>query len=321
MIFFGEIIALCTSIVWTASALFAEVSSKRIGAISLNVLIMFFAFILLNITLLCLTGDPFPQYLDLLSLYWIIGSGIITYVVCNYFLFNAYVMIGSRITQLFMTLVPPTSAFAGWILLKESLTLQEIIGIAVTMTGIIIAVGGRRDKEKEDTRGTVKQGKAAKLSMKGVIFAVIAAVSEGIGLVMGKVGMIHYHNILPEGLTRLDNVIPISTSFIRVLTGFCGFMMIALFSKQLPAIKKAVHDKKGFLTSVMTALTGPFGGATLSLVAMRYSKAGIAATLVELTPIMIILPAYLIFKQKIRVQEIIGPIISIFGVFLFFIRF
>ena len=86
-------------------------------------------------------------------------------------------------------------------------------------------------------------------------------------------------------------------------------------------VKKNLHDKKGFLTAILTATAGPFLGATLALFAMRYSKAGIAATLLELTPVLIILPAYFLFKQKVRLIEIIGAIISVFGVSLFFIKF
>ena len=119
MVLFGQIIALFTSLIWTVSAMSAEVSSKRIGAMSLNVLTMFFAFIFLNITLLCLTGNPLPQYLDLKTVYWISGSGVLSYVLCNYFLFNAYIIIGSRFGQLFMTLVVPSAAIAGWLLLDE----------------------------------------------------------------------------------------------------------------------------------------------------------------------------------------------------------
>ena len=160
-----------------------------------------------------------------------------------------------------------------------------------------------------------------KRSPKGVIFAVIASISQGVGLVFGKVAMVHYHQNLPHGLTKLDNLIPISAAYIRILIGFCGFLLIAAFTKQFPAVKKSLHDRKGLWTALLTTVTGPFGGATRALVAMRYSKAGIAATLLELTPIMIILPAYLFFKQKIHILEINGPIISVFGVSLFFIKF
>ena len=43
-------------------------------------------------------------------------------------LFNAYLLIGSRFGQLFMTLAPAVSALAGWLLLGERLSPQALAG-------------------------------------------------------------------------------------------------------------------------------------------------------------------------------------------------
>lgn len=312
MLLLGEITALCASLFWTVSSLSAEVSSKRIGAISLNLWTMLFALIYLSVTLLSFTGVPVPQHLDLKTVSWMMASGLLSYVICNYFLINAYILIGSRFGQLFITLTAPMAAITGWILLDERLTLQECLGIIVTLTGIIISI-------LSNNGGGHKIG--LKLPVKGVIFGIIAGAAQGIGLVFGKVGMLHYHQHMPEGLTMLNNLIPLSASYIRVVTGLCGFAIIASLTKGFPAFRKSFHDKKGFLTAWLTATAGPFLGASCALVAMRYSKAGVAATLLELSPILIILPAHFLFKQKIRWIEVLGAIISVFGVSLFFIKF
>ena len=324
MVILGEILALCASLVWTVSSLSAEVSSKRIGALSLNIVAMFFAFLFLNIALLCFTGLPFPQYLNAKALYWIIASGILGYVICNYFLFTAYALIGSRFGQLFMMLTIPSATLAGWIFLDEKLTLQEFIGMLVTFTGItmsILSKGGSAPTTSDQTTQSSNHKFGIKLSPKGVVYTIIASIAQGVGLVLGKIGMIHYHEHVPEGLTKINNFIPLSASYVRLAVGLLGFILIITFSRKFSVVKKNLHDKKGFLTAVLTATAGPFLGATLALFAMRYSKAGIAATLLELTPVLIILPAYFLFKQKVRLIEIIGAIISVFGVSLFFIKF
>ena len=71
--------------------------------------------------------------------------------------------------------------------------------------------------------------------------------------------------------------------------------------------------------AVGTTISGPFIGVSLSLMAVNYTEAGIASTLMALTPIIILLPAYLFFKQKITWMEIIGAFISVIGVSLFFL--
>lgn len=322
MILLGEILALCASLIWTVSSLSAEVSSKRIGSLSLNTIAILIAFLWLNIALLCFTGLPVPQYLSAKALYWIIPSGILGYLICNYFLFTAYMIIGSRFGQLFMTLSIPSAAFAGWILLDEKLTFQELIGIIVTLSGIVISIlSGGKAQQNKDASAKKEHKFSLKLSPKGIIFAIIASIAQGVGLVFGKVGMIHYHHSIPEGCTKIDNFIPISTAYIRIAVGVVGFLLIAAFTRQFSTLKKSLHDRKGTLTAMLTGTAGPFIGATCALFAMRYSKAGIAATLLELTPILIILPAYWLFKQKVHIIEIVGAIISVFGVSLFFIKF
>ena len=53
--------------------------------------------------------------------------------------------------------------------------------------------------------------------------------------------------------------------------------------------------------------------------AVRYANAGIASTLMALTPVIILIPEVLINKKKLRLKEIIGLAVSITGVALFFL--
>ena len=65
--------------------------------------------------------------------------------------------------------------------------------------------------------------------------------------------------------------------------------------------------------------TGPFIGVSLSLMAVQYTEAGIASTLMALTPVFILWPAHIFFGQKVTLKEVIGAVISVAGVSLFFI--
>ena len=70
---------------------------------------------------------------------------------------------------------------------------------------------------------------------------------------------------------------------------------------------------------VIMSLFGPVVGVSLSLMAVRYTDAGIASTLMALTPVLILIPAAVFDKQKIRFKEILGVTISMIGVALFFL--
>src|SRR5574344_2941981 len=148
MQYFGEILSVGVAISWTATALFAEVGSKRLGSLQLNVIRMSLSLLFLGITLWWFTGSPLPIYADGRTWFWLSLSGFVGYVLGDYCLFNSYVIIGSRFGQLFMTLAPPTAALFGWIMLGERLSLLAWTGMLITITGIGMSVLGKGEKHK-----------------------------------------------------------------------------------------------------------------------------------------------------------------------------
>ena len=53
--------------------------------------------------------------------------------------------------------------------------------------------------------------------------------------------------------------------------------------------------------------------------AVQYTAAGIASTIMAMTPILILLPSYWLFRQPIPLRNVVGAVISVFGVSLFFL--
>ena len=308
----GEIIALGVACSWTVTALFAEVGSKRIGSLQLNVVRMLLSLLMLGGTLWFMTGSPFPRYASGEAWFWLSLSGFVGYLLGDYCLFNSYIIIGSRFGQLFMTLAPPTAAIAGWIILGEKMQLQGVLGMLVTLTGIGISVlnkGGAEGKGKL----------SLKLPLKGVLLGVGAGIGQGIGLVLSKVGMNFYEAAIPSGEEAVAAMLPFASTFMRAVTGAIGFLGVMILQKKLGTLVTAAKDKKGMNAAFWATFTGPFIGVSLSLMAVRYTEAGIASTLMALTPVFILWPAHLIFGQKVTFKEVIGAIISVAGVSLFFI--
>lgn len=64
---------------------------------------------------------------------------------------------------------------------------------------------------------------------------------------------------------------------------------------------------------------GPFIGVSLSLMAVQYAEAGIASTLMALTPVLIIVPYAIINHQRITFKEVFGTLVTIAGVAMFFL--
>ena len=311
MQYLGEIISLLVAVLWTATALFADQASHRIGAMSTNFFRMVFSAILLAGLLWIVIGHPYPAFADGKTWLWMGLSALVGYVFGDYCLFNSYIVIGARFGQLFMTLAPPFAAIAGWALLGETLSWKSWLAMAVTLTGIAISILNRSGADHH---------LRLKLPFKGVLLGIGAGLGQGVGLVLSKIGMQHYAAALPaDAPAAFDWAMPFASTMIRSLTGMVGFFVLMALMRKLPELRAALKNGAGMKYTGLTTLFGPFIGVSLSLMAVQYARAGIASTLMALTPVLILFPYALIYKQKITPKEILGVIISMTGVALFFL--
>lgn len=308
--YLGEIISLAVAVSWTVTALFAEVASKRIGSLQFNVVRMLLSIVMLGLTLWCFTGSPVPLYANGDAWLWLSLSGFVGYLLGDYCLFNSYILIGSRFGQLFMTLAPIAAAFSAWAILGERMSFQAVVGMLVTISGIGLSVLNK---------GGGKHRLSLKLPLKGVLFGIGAGIGQGVGLVLSKVGMNHYVQSIPAGEELVADLMPFASTMIRAITGFIGFFLVMIFQKKLTTMSVALRNRKGMNAAVWATFAGPFIGVSLSLMAVQYTEAGIASTLMALTPIFILWPSSFFFGQKVTAKEIAGAIISVVGVSLFFL--
>jgi len=226
-------------------------------------------------------------------------------VMGDFCLFQCYILIGSRFGQLFMTLAPLAAALTAWMTLGQRMMPVSIVAMLVTLFGIGISVLGRGEHHRV----------SLKLPLDGVLFAIAAAVCQGVGLVLSKIGMDHYETVagMPEWL------VPFSANFYRCVAGIVGFTVLLYFRDGMGPLREALHDRKGLAVATATTIFGPFVGVGFSLMAVQYTAAGIASTLMAMTPIIILLPSYWLFHERITWRAVIGAVISVIGVSLFFL--
>lgn len=304
MAYLGEMISIGVAFSWTATALLSEFGSKRLGNLTLNVLRMGLALVFSMLMFWVVMGSPLPAGGTVEAYGWMLLSGLVGYVVGDFCLFQCYIIIGSRYGQLFMTLAPLTAALMAWVTLGQEMTAMSIVAMMVTLAGISISVLGRGEHHRV----------ALKLPLNGVLYAIGAAVCQGVGLVLSKIGMDHYQTAAIPGW-----LVPFSANFFRCLAGIIGFTILLYVREGFVPLREALHDRKGMTVATATTVFGPFVGVGFSLMAVQYTSAGIASTLMALTPIIIILPSYWLFHQKITWKAVAGAVISVVGVSLFFL--
>ena len=307
---FGEIISLVVAVSWTVTALFADKASHRLGSMTANVLRLTMAIVFLGVLLWVTVGHPYPVYASGQAWWWLALSALVGYVFGDWCLFNCYLSIGARFGQLFMTLAPPMAAIAGWAILDETLSWKSMLAMAVTLSGIAISILSRGDGHRVHLT----------LPFKGVLLGLGAGLGQGVGLVLSKVGLQYYADAIPADAPRLmADMLPFASTMIRAVVGAAGFLGLMALQRDLPRLRTAVRDKVGMRYALIMTLFGPVLGVSLSLMAVQYTNAGIASTLMALTPVFILFPYAFIYKQRIKLREILGVAVSMTGVALFFL--
>ena len=300
MIFFnehiGEFAALLTAIFWTITSLAFESASHKIGSVAVNILRLIIGFAFLSVFNFIRKGFMLPVDASFDNWIWLSLSGLVGFVFGDLFLFKSYTMIGSRFSMLIMTLVPPITAFFSLIILGERLTLFHFLGMTLTFAGIAMAIFNRKSKGEK---------LSMKLAPKGILYAFGGAVGQALGLVLSKFGMKDYD--------------PFAATQIRIIAGIFGYTMLVTILARWGTVLTATHNKSGMMLTSLGAFFGPFLGVSFSLIAVKYTEAGIASTIMALVPVFIILPAVVLFRQRVTLPEILGAIVSVGGVALFFL--
>lgn len=292
----GEFAALATAFFWTVTSLAFESASRKVGSISVNIIRLVIGFAFLSIFNLIRRGMVLPTDANPHNWMWLILSGLVGFVFGDLFLFKSYTIIGSRFSMLIMTLVPPITTFFSWIILGEKLRLFHFLGMTLTFSGIAMAIFSRNGKGEK---------LSLKLAPKGILFAIGGAVGQALGLVLSKLGMGDYD--------------PFAATQIRVIAGISGFALLTTVLSRWKQVLIATRNLSTMSAISLGAFFGPFLGVSFSLISVKYTEAGIASTIMALVPVIIIAPAVILYKQKVTLPEIIGAIISVCGVAVFFL--
>jgi len=300
--YIGEIAALLTAVFWTVTSMSFESAGKKVGSLSVNLIRLVLAFVIYCVLNYFRRGAILPFDAGAERWAWLALSGLVGFVIGDLLLFQSYVIIGARIAMLIMALAPPITAFAGWLILGEMLSPMNWVGMFVTLAGISIVILKR---EKQDLDSTKKRKITTNYSVKGILLAFGGAVGQGVGLVLSKKGMGDYDAF--------------AASHIRVITGMVGFAILILITKRYGNVWKAIQHRPAMNRIALGSIFGPFLGVSFSLLAIQHTQAGIAATIMSIVPVLIIPPAIFLFHEKVNWKEIIGAIITVGGVAIFFI--
>jgi drug/metabolite transporter (DMT)-like permease len=290
----GEIAALGTAFCWAFTGIFFAEAARRIGALRVNLLRLPLALVLLS-GALAATGTSLST-LSAPRVGLLAASGVVGLTIGDLALFASLVRIGPRVVALLMALAPVFATLAGAIGLGELPGPLALAGMAVTLAGVGWVVLERRD------------GQAHPFEHRGAIaLGVVAAACQGVGLVLAKAGM-------------AGEVPPLAATWVRMGVATAGMWLLALLAGRTAGLAIVDGARRGAMPVLGGAVSGPFVGVWLSLIAARYTDVGVAATLMATTPVLII--PLVMFTERYRPspRAVLGALVAIAGVALLFGR-
>lgn len=301
----GLTAAFATLICWTVGTFAFTIASKRADPAAVNRVRLFFAALLLSIVVVVFFKVSIVELFTLPTLgewFWLGLSGIIGLTLGDYFAFTAYSILGSSRTSLFSTFAPVAALLLGMVILGESINGVGIIGMMISTGGIIWFIQStQKSNDKAIDKSQV---------LKGITYAILGAVGQGLGLVCAKKGL----NITHDTGTDLSAV---HATWIRMGIGTLAAYSIAVFKRNVWTELKIITSSKSIITPLLTGtFFGPVMGVSLSLFAASQIPVGIAQTIFSLLPITVMIAATISGREKINGPSIIAAVICMVGVFV-----
>jgi drug/metabolite transporter (DMT)-like permease len=312
----GALAALGTAFAWTFTALAFEYAGKRIGALRLNFLRLAVAFVFLGAYGLAARGMAVPFDAPLSAWAWLGASGLVGFVLGDLCLFQAFIDIGSRLSMLVYATAPVFTAILGFLAFGERLSPLGAGGMCLTLAGIAFVVLGK---------GSGGEGRPIHRA-RGLVLALAATLGQAGGLVLGKLGAgsttppsaeaLGAAMASPRAAIAMD---PFAGTQVRVIAGMLGFAVVLAATRSWRGVGAALKDRRAVASLTLGAFLGPFLGVSLSLLAVQSGNTGIASAIMSITPVLIIAPSAIVFKERITLREIIGSIAAVAGVFALFL--
>ncbi len=227
-------------------------------------------------------------------------SSLVGLVFGDTFLFKAFELIGARLSMLIMSLAPAIAAVLAYVFLNELIPWFGILGMAMTLSGIIYVVyespeNGEKSKPVHASRG--------------VIYGLLGALGQGGGLVLAKIafddGEIH-------GL--------VASTIRTTVAVICLAPLLLLTGRIKNPVRAFKQHPDAFRAVLFGSVAGPYLGITFSLIAIMHTEVGIASTIMAMVPVLLLPLERIIHHRPMTNRAILGTLWSVAGVVVLFIK-
>lgn len=289
----GGFAALTSAFLWALAAILFRRIGDSVSAMGINLAKGIVALICLGAFLLpTVIPAGFPE-IRADSITALALSGLIGICFGDTLYFLTLVRLGARKTLLLGALIPVTTAVLAVLFLSEGVTLIAWLGILTTISGVTYVLWQRvPENENRETKRS------------GLFYGLLFVAANALGIIATKVGV--------------SDVPALEATFIRQIFAITGLTFWGLMVRDLLGWVAPLKNIRLMKTLLIAAVIGAFLGTWLSIVALKYTHAAVAATLNSTSPLFILPLAAFMLKERISSREVLGALIAVSGVGLYF---
>jgi drug/metabolite transporter (DMT)-like permease len=292
----GELASLGAAFVWAcASLLFASLGRQRTSPLTMNLLKCTLALALMTLTLRYSAGHLWPASLSRTALLALGASALLGLAFGDTAYFHALTRLGPRRTLTFSTLGPALTALLAWPVLGERWSWPMVLGMALTLVGVSVVT-------RERAAVTATTTAPAALDWVGIRWAIWGVTCQAVGTVLTKLGG--------------QELLPLEISVVRLSIGVTALLLYVTATGRLGAAAAPLQQPALRRTLVAATFLGTYLGIWLSMAGVRYTYAGIAATLTSTSPIFVLPLAAIFLKERITPRAALGAALAVAGVAL-----
>ena len=293
----GELAAVGAALCWGVAASLFVASGRRLGSLVLNRMRLGAALVYLAVTLWILRGSPWPTWATATELQLLAVSALLGFVLGDSLYFRSLVILGAGRAAMVMSLAPVFAATLGHVFLDEHLGVQGLLGMAITLAGLVLALAPRAETAPH-REGSVSTG---------ILCGAGAALLSSAGYILSKAA-------LGDGLDALSGTV------IRVGAAAPLAWLLAPVQGGLRRGFAGLRNRIALGTMLGGAFFGPFLGVTLSLAALQHTETGVAASIFACFPLPALFLGARFHREVVTLRTVAGALLAIGGVIVLFAR-
>lgn len=286
----GAAAALLSALMWAWSAILFRALGNSVSALALNLGKGIVA-------LLCMGALLLTQpWISADARTWAVlaASGVLGIALGDTLYFLALVRLGPRVTLVVSTLIPVITALAAVLLFDEQLAPAAWLGLALTIGGVSLVLWEQAPCAATDLRWR-----------SGLAFGILFVLASAGSILFTKIGVAELPSMQATFLRQMWAIAALS-----VWISAAGAMI-----QNLAPLK----DRRVLRALIIAAFIGAFLGTWLSVAALKYTHAAVAAALNSTSPLFVLALAALWLKETVSAKATAGAGIAVAGVALYFL--